>query len=360
MTNVKIYSVGGSIRDQFLGLVSSDEDYVVVGADHDYMIANGYSKVGADFPVYLNSKGEEFALARTERKSGRGYSGFETDASSTITLKDDLQRRDLTINAMARDLVTGEIFDYFNGQDDLRNKILRHVSPAFADDPVRVLRIARFHARYGVQWSVAPQTREFCRSMVADGELAFLTRERVLKEMEKALGEKNAYLFFMTLQECGALDVVFPELSSVYKKFLSNLATFGSTSRNLNYSLVVLHLSDDDKALFEMRLNVSNEMVAYSNLFKAGLASGLNTFEQIHQLDLFRKVDLWKSILHDANKVGIGVFRGIDDMFEMIKYISFEDLPESQRKILKGKEIAEAIKTLRWERYQAVMRQLHY
>lgn len=211
----KTYLVGGAVRDLKLGNKPKDMDYVVVGATTQEMLNKGFSKVGADFPVFLHPQtGNEYALARKERKTGAGYLGFETDFGPDVTLEDDLSRRDLTVNAMAMDSETGELFDPFNGLDDLKNKVLRHTSDAFSEDPVRVLRLARFRARYGADWTVAKETVSKVTYMAKKGVLSELNSERVWKEMSRALMENHPRLFFDTLLECNALHVVFPE---VYK-----------------------------------------------------------------------------------------------------------------------------------------------
>lgn len=205
------YKVGGAVRDRLLGREVQDVDYVVTGATPEQMLKLNFTQVGADFPVFLDSYGNEIALARTERKSGAGYLGFETDFSPQVTLEDDLFRRDLTINAMA-ETGQGDIVDPFNGRQDLDYKVLRHVSDAFAEDPVRVLRVARFRARMGPEWTVAPETVDLMASMTKKGVLDELVPERVWKEMSRALMEDHPRLFFDTLLETDALHVVFPEV----------------------------------------------------------------------------------------------------------------------------------------------------
>lgn len=208
---MQTYLVGGAVRDLIMGVHSQDADYVVVGATHDEMIANSFSKVGADFPVYIcQLTGDEYALARTERKSGSGYLGFEVDASETVTLEDDLSRRDLTINSIA--LADGVYFDPFNGKSDIEKKIFRHTSSAFADDPVRVLRIARFAARFGGGWTVAQETKELIYAMAKNGVLAELTPERIWKELSRALMEDTPRAFFDTLRDLDVLHILFPEV----------------------------------------------------------------------------------------------------------------------------------------------------
>lgn len=214
---MQIYLVGGAVRDQLLGLSIKDRDFVVVGATPEQLLARGYQQVGKDFPVFLNPETkEEYALARTERKAGRGYTGFLCDFSPAITLEQDLLRRDLTINAMAQ-AENGEIIDPYGGQSDLQARVLRHISPAFAEDPLRVLRVARFAARYhSLGFHIASETLDLMRELAESGELSHLTAERVWLETEKALNEKNPEIYFETLRETGALNVLMPELDALY------------------------------------------------------------------------------------------------------------------------------------------------
>lgn len=214
---MKTYLVGGCVRDALLGLPLKDRDWVVVGATPDDMRAQGFKPVGKDFPVFLHPETkEEYALARTERKTAPGYTGFAFHADASVTLEQDLQRRDLTINAMAQ-TAAGDIIDPFNGQQDLRERVLRHVSPAFAEDPVRILRLARFAARYAeLGFTIAPETLTLMRTMVQNGEVAALVSERVWQETQRALGEKSPAVFFEVLRECGALRVIFPELDALF------------------------------------------------------------------------------------------------------------------------------------------------
>ncbi len=214
-SRMKIYQVGGSVRDKLLGLPASDRDYVVVGATVDEMLAAKFEPVGKDFPVFLHPKTkEEYALARTERKSGRGYTGFAFHASPDVTLEDDLQRRDLTINAMALD-ADGSWIDPYGGARDVEAKVFRHVSDAFAEDPLRVLRVARFAARF-TDFTVAPETLLLCKKLVADGEIAELVAERVWQEISRGLMEKKPSRMFDVLRSCGALAVLAPEIDRLW------------------------------------------------------------------------------------------------------------------------------------------------
>ena len=214
---MEIYLVGGAVRDQLLGLAVNDRDWVVVGARVEEMLEGGYQQVGRDFPVFLHPKThEEYALARTERKSGVGYTGFDVDSSEKVTLEQDLMRRDLTINAIAQ-TPDGNLIDPFNGHQDLKNRVLRHVSDAFIEDPVRVLRVARFAARFArFGFSVHPTTLELMKHMVGNNEVDHLVAERVWTETDKALGEHQAEVFFTCLRNCGALARIFPELEALY------------------------------------------------------------------------------------------------------------------------------------------------
>ncbi len=214
---MQIYLVGGAVRDRLLGIEPVDRDWVVVGATPEQMIDLGYKPVGKDFPVFLHPQtAEEYALARTERKSGRGYHGFAFDTSSAVTLEEDLCRRDLTINAMAQD-DEGNLIDPYGGEEDLQNGQLRHVSDAFAEDPVRVLRIARYAARFH-QWGfrIAHKTHALMKQMVKGGEVDALVPERVWQETQRALTEKAPQRYFEVLHKCGALDVIFPELGRLF------------------------------------------------------------------------------------------------------------------------------------------------
>lgn len=214
---MQIYKVGGAVRDRLLGRPVTETDWVVVGSSAEALGALGFRPVGADFPVFLHPEtGEEYALARTERKTGRGYGGFTFHASPDVTLEEDLLRRDLTINAMAED-AEGRIIDPYGGQRDLDARLLRHVSPAFAEDPLRVLRVARFAARYApLGFRVAGETLALMAEIAASGELAALTAERVWKEIERALMEPRPDLFIRVLHDCGALAALLPEVEVLF------------------------------------------------------------------------------------------------------------------------------------------------
>lgn len=214
---MQIYLVGGAIRDSLLGLGQADRDWVVVGASAEEMEAAGYRPVGQDFPVFLHPEtGEEYALARTERKSGHGYKGFVFNASPDVTLEEDLERRDLSINAIARDS-EGNLIDPCGGIADIEQRLLRHVSPAFVEDPLRVLRVARFAARFAsMGFRIAPETLELMRQISESGELRELVAERVWNEMDKALRAERPAVFFRSLRDCAGLSQLLPELERLF------------------------------------------------------------------------------------------------------------------------------------------------
>lgn len=228
---LRTYLVGGAVRDELLGLPVHERDHVVLGATPEQMRARGFRQVGRDFPVFLHPRtGEEYALARTERKSGAGHRGFTVHAAPDVTLEEDLQRRDLTINAMAR-AADGTLIDPFGGQRDLAARLLRHVSPAFVEDPLRILRVARFAARLApLGFTVAPETLTLMRQMVGAGMLTELPPERIWREWEKALEQAAPGMFFEVLQACGAHAALWPELpwpatgQPLWRRFLDRLA----------------------------------------------------------------------------------------------------------------------------------------
>src|SRR6185437_11831 len=214
---MEVYLVGGAVRDRLLGLPIRERDWVVVGARPQELESAGYVSVGKEFPVFLHPETrEEYALARLERKVAPGYRGFTTQFSPDVTLEEDLRRRDLTINAMAQ-TAAGEIIDPYGGQRDLQARLLRHVSDAFTEDPVRILRVARFAARFAERgFAVSPDTLALLRTMAASGEVDALVPDRVWQETDRALGESRPDVFFETLRACGALTRIFPELAALY------------------------------------------------------------------------------------------------------------------------------------------------
>lgn len=265
LAGLEIYRVGGAVRDARLGRFSADIDWVVVGSTPEEMQQRGFRSVGRDFPVFLHPHShEEYALARTERKSGHGYTGFEMHASPDVTLEEDLARRDLTINAMAES-PEGELIDPYGGLADLQARVLRHVSPAFVEDPLRVLRTARFLARYAeLGFTISHATRELMQELARSGELAHLVAERVWTETEKALGESAPAVYFQTLRECGALGILMPELEDKEATFEQALARLGRLPGEIReeelprwrWARLVEHLDKSQQASLAERLRL--------------------------------------------------------------------------------------------------------
>jgi tRNA nucleotidyltransferase (CCA-adding enzyme) len=247
---VKTYAVGGAVRDELLGLPVKDRDYVVVGATPEDMVRQGFKPVGKDFPVFLHPvTHEEHALARTERKSGRGYKGFTVHAAPDVTLEDDLRRRDLTINAMAK-APDGTLIDPFRGKKDLQAGVLRHVSEAFAEDPVRLLRVARFAARFAFR--VADETMALMKRMVASGEADYLVPERVWQEFSKGLGEEHPERMFEVLQACGLHEKLLHEVKAIPKNLSGSLP--------VRFALLAWPLEEDAVNALCERLRAPNEV----------------------------------------------------------------------------------------------------
>lgn len=240
-----VYRVGGAVRDSLLGYPYHETDWVVVGATPESLLSQGFQQVGRDFPVFLHPvTKEEYALARTERKKGHGYHGFEVHADPSVTLEQDLSRRDLTINAMAM-TTDGNIIDPYGGQGDLKARVLRHVSPHFVEDPLRVLRVARFAARYySMGFSIAAETMALMTDIVAAGELAHLSQERIWVETERALGEQTPAVYFRVLARCNALRALFPALSVTTGVDLLERAAPYSVRTDVRWSALLAELPE--------------------------------------------------------------------------------------------------------------------
>ena len=310
---MKVYLVGGSVRDELLGLEVQDRDYVVVGASPDEMLAKGFRPVGADFPVFLHPEThEEYALARTERKTGPGYKGFTVHAAPDVTLEDDLKRRDLTINAMAR-AGDGTLVDPYSGERDLRAGILRHVSEAFAEDPVRILRVARFAARFG--FAVAPETLELMRRMVASGEADALVAERVWQELSRGLMEKRPSRMIAVLRECGALARVLPELDRSFAqpdapdRLAQRLDCAGDRGYALavRFALLVVDVDPDQVAALSERVNAPNDCRELARLAACEREEILrrdldtdSTLSLLERADAFRRAERLDRLLEVA------------------------------------------------------------
>jgi tRNA nucleotidyltransferase (CCA-adding enzyme) len=294
---MKIFTVGGAVRDELLGLAVKDRDHVVVGATPEEMVRLGYKPVGADFPVFLHpDTKEEYALARTERKTARGYKGFAIYAAPDVTLEQDLARRDLTINAMAKD-ADGALIDPFGGAGDLRAGVLRHVGPAFTEDPVRVLRVARFAARYG--FAVAPETMTLMRQMATGGEVDALVPERVWQEIARGLMERTPRRMFEVLAECGALERVLPEWRQLdAARALAALDAAAARAHPLPVRFAALFAAAAVEAAVQAgsRLRAPSECTSLA-LLAAGRCANLRqamTMSAEHLVDLLQLVDAFR------------------------------------------------------------------
>ena len=303
---MKVYVVGGAVRDEMLGLPVQDRDYVVVGSTPEEMVKLGYRPVGRDFPVFLHPRTqEEYALARTERKSGRGYKGFTVHAAPDVTLEDDLRRRDLTLNAMAKDPETGELIDPFHGREHLEKRILKHVSEAFAEDPVRILRVARFAARFG--FGVADETMALMRRMVASGETGYLVPERVWQEFSKGLAEKDPERMFQVLAACGFLQTNLPEIRNVPGHFSGSLP--------VRFALLAWPLDEPAVESLCERLKAPNEprelaLLAVRNrerLRSARTAEPAALLELLKRTDALRRPERFAELLQLARLAEPGI-----------------------------------------------------
>jgi len=302
---VKAYVVGGAVRDELLGLPLKDKDYVVVGATPEEMVRRGFKPVGKDFPVFLHPQTkEEYALARTERKSGRGYKGFTVHAAPEVTLEDDLRRRDLTINAMARDLDSGMLVDPFHGRQDLENKILRHVSEAFAEDPVRILRVARFAARFGFR--VADETMALMRQMVRSGEADYLVPERVWQEFARGLAEPHPEKMFEVLEACGLADKLLDSVKPVPEILAS--AARSTDSLPVRFAVIAWPHREAEVEAVCARLKAPNEvrelaLLACRNrvaLRAAPQATAAALLELFKRTDALRRPERFRELLEVA------------------------------------------------------------
>jgi tRNA nucleotidyltransferase (CCA-adding enzyme) len=299
---VKIYVVGGAIRDQLLGFPVTDLDYVVVGATPDQMLAQGYVPVGQDFPVFLHPVTHaEYALARTERKVAPGYKGFLFHADQDVTLEQDLARRDLTINAMAREAdasgqPVGDVIDPYGGQQDINNKLFRHIGPAFSEDPVRLLRIARFAARF-FDFSVEPATLALLKKIHASGELNALVKERVWQEISRGLMSEKPSRTFEVLNEIGVFELFFPTLNSKDASLLSDIDLAAKHQLNLSQRCAVLcsSLSIEHIHAWSTLWGIPVECRDHAVLVRE-LKEGLNspTLDHKNLLDLLNRTDVWR------------------------------------------------------------------
>jgi tRNA nucleotidyltransferase (CCA-adding enzyme) len=301
---MQVYLVGGAVRDELLGLPVREKDYVVVGATPDELIARGFKPVGKDFPVFLHPEThEEYALARTERKSGKGYKGFTVYASPDVSLEEDLKRRDLTINAMAR-AADGSIIDPFKGRQDLAKGILRHVSEAFAEDPVRILRVARFAARFG--FKVDEGTMQLMRAMVDSGEADALVPERVWQEFSKGLMEEHPERMLAVLKDCGLQQKLLPRIDLSRRHYAGSLP--------VRYALMTWPLSASETHAINDRLKVPNIVDDVADLaarFRDRLSRGKHTPEELLEIlkgtDAFRRPERFGELLEAARMSGVDI-----------------------------------------------------
>ncbi len=325
---MKIYLVGGAVRDQIMGLSVKDKDYVVVGSTFKEMVKLGYKPIGKDFPVFLHPKTHnEYALARTERKVSRGYKGFRIYASKEVTLEEDLKRRDLTINAIAKD-ARGQFIDPFHGIKDIKNKVLRHVSSAFVEDPIRVLRIARFSARFH-QFKIHPKTESILKQIVRNKEIEAVASERIWHELFVGFSEKKSYLMIEVLHKCGALKLLLPEMNYIKHKH--------SIKKSFEYALKSKYSPEIKAALFFMylyplRLNRSLEEEIYTRLSVPNAVKKLTqkTISNLSDLKEFKKLKS-RQILDLIYKMDL--FRNPDTFSDMMKI--FEAFISSQPAQLK-------------------------
>jgi tRNA nucleotidyltransferase (CCA-adding enzyme) len=359
---MQVYLVGGAVRDELLGLTAPERDWVVVGATPEELERAGYRAVGREFPVFLHpDSSEEYALARLERKTGPGYRGFETQFSPEVTLEQDLQRRDLTINAMAR-AADGSLIDPYGGQRDLEQRLLRHVSPAFVEDPVRVLRVARFAARLtALGFQLAPETLELMRRMVEHGEINALVPERVWREMQRALGERNPEVFFDILQDCGALAVLLPELAwaPAERKAMQRAAQLGPEP-SLRFATLLADTCPEAITVLCERLRVPNDFRELALLTArlqrrvadAAALDALGVLELLEAADAFRRPDRFDLLLRAAQARS-----GEDDSRHTALAVALVaaatvTVPREQLWQLKGLAIAAAYRAARIERLQ--------
>lgn len=343
---MNIYLVGGAIRDELLGLSVTERDWVVIGSTPEEMLTLGYQPVGKDFPVFLHPKThEEYALARTERKTGKGYKGFIFHTDPNVSIEEDLKRRDLTINAIARN-EQGELIDPYHGQQDLKNKILRHVSEAFAEDPVRILRVARFAAKLP-HFTVNPTTQQLMRQMVHNGEVDALVTERVWQEMHRALYETAPMRFFEVLNACGALAVLFPSLKKNIPDI--NMAHLNAEQR---FAFLLHQLTTADIKSFCTQYKVPTDFSEPALLVNK-LSSDYKTLNIrdphallsfLKQGDALRRPQRFMSVIQVLAHIHhVDHLSFLQHMLHVIKHVDTKPL---QEKGLKNKEFSAALEEL--------------
>ena len=373
---IKVYLVGGAVRDIVIGHPSKDLDFVVVGATPEFMHSNSFTEVGADFPVYLHPiTNDEFALARTERKTGAGYHGFETIFDDSVTLEDDLARRDLAMNAMAIEVdaevlitgdmkIIGDIIDPYNGQEDIKLKTIRHTSPAFAEDPLRVLRVARFAARYN--FAVAHETYQEMCEIVHSGEMDTLPMERVFAEFKKAMMEDHYGVFFDVLNKVDVVDLYFEELCD-WDNAGNDFAVQIDATFEERVCLLIMGFKPREAEEMLMRIKAPSKLIDMA-IWTTRLEELLwevtydfnGTPTNVHVFEALDKIHVWKNVHKLQEIVRLFLFYQdnggtrsiIEKIFTIIRAgatIGFDDLGKHDRETLKGKEIGDAITKKRLE-----------
>ncbi|SFR57251.1 tRNA nucleotidyltransferase (CCA-adding enzyme) [Marinobacter daqiaonensis] len=363
---MEIYLVGGAVRDELLGIPVKDRDWVVVGATPEDMLARGFKQVGADFPVFLHPRTkEEYALARTERKQGHGYHGFTVYSAPDVTLEDDLVRRDLTINAMAR-AEDGSLVDPFGGQRDLEDRCLRHVSEAFAEDPLRILRTARFAARFHhLGFGVAGKTMALMKQMVADGEVEHLVPERVWQEVQRALHATTPRAFFEVLRDAGALAVLIPELGDKHHFRTAMAALTCTIERNLatagRFAALLSPLASDVAEARAGALKAPNDCRELARLvgelfpkFHEGELSAKEALEICNQADAWRRPGRFRELLVTMRCLQGGPSaKEIQDLGDAVADARSVDAHTLMAQGFKGRELGEAIRRERLRCFEA-------
>lgn len=364
---MQIYLVGGAVRDTLLNYPFIEKDWVVVGARPEQLLAEGYQQVGNDFPVFLHPETkEEYALARTERKSGYGYNGFEFYAAEDVTLEEDLIRRDLSINAMAMD-AAGNLYDPYNGKADLDNKILRHVSPAFAEDPLRVLRVARFYARYyHLGFSIATETLTLMQQLSDSDELAHLSNERIWKETERALAEQSPAQFFIALQQCDALKKLFPFFAELNENQLNSINSINKqdkeTAKLVRFALLFAAIPNKETFNKSLKaqlidLKIPNDYIELAVFMleqlplcesfnqKISKAESTELLQLLERVDPFRRFERFTLILSCLNHLNCqNISQLLLKVHEQCKTINAAEFAAQG---LTGKAIGEAVKQQR-------------
>ncbi|RLC98989.1 MAG: multifunctional CCA tRNA nucleotidyl transferase/2'3'-cyclic phosphodiesterase/2'nucleotidase/phosphatase [Chloroflexota bacterium] len=347
---MKIFRVGGAVRDRLLGVEPKDQDFVIVGATPEELEEKGFTKtVGADFPVFLLN-GEEHALARTERKVGLGHTEFVTRFDPTVTLEEDLKRRDISINAMAEDPETGEVIDPFNGQDDLKRGLMRHVSPAFAEDPLRVLRVARFAARFG--FTIAPETIKLMKLIASRGELRHLTKERVWSEVARAMMTDQPQHFFRVLRDVDATDPLFGKSDIAFIAIDQRLMVIsnGDMNERQRWMSVFFDVGDDIVNHFLHKVRVPNEI---ADAIKFACSFSKVDFTEIESVMAFmNRWNQWRDQTRLEEMVQMLGVVGSQDIADMSTFmtavveaglINFSSMSSVQQENLVGPEIGACI-----------------